>query len=58
MTRSAVADLDEWKLWFEKLDVVHSTAVRECGSVLCFRDPDRIQLELFYREDHPPPANW
>lgn len=23
------------------------------GSVLCFKDPDRIQLELFYRDDHP-----
>ena len=48
------ADLDEWKMWFEKLDVVHSPIVdREYGSVLCFRDPDRIQLELFYRENHP-----
>ena len=48
------AELDEWKLWFEKLDVVHSPVVdREYGSVLCFKDPDRIQLELFYRENHP-----
>lgn len=47
-------DLDEWKLWFEKLDVVHSPIVdREYGSVLCFKDPDRIQIELFYREHHP-----
>jgi glyoxylase I family protein len=36
------------------LDVVHSPIVdREYGSVLCFKDPDRIQLELFYRENHP-----
>ena len=48
------ADLDEWERWFEKLDVVHSSIVdREYGSVLCFKDPDRIQLELFYRENHP-----
>ena len=48
------ADLDEWKLWVEKLDVVHSPIVdREYGSVLCFKDPDRIQLEMFYRENHP-----
>ncbi|MDQ3642463.1 MAG: VOC family protein [Actinomycetota bacterium] len=48
------ADLDEWKLWFEKLEVVHSPIVdRDYGSVLCFKDPDRIQLELFYRENHP-----
>lgn len=26
---------------------------REYGSVLCLRDPDGIQLELFYRERHP-----
>ena len=48
------AELDEWKLWFEKLEVVHSPIVdREYGAVLCFKDPDRIQLELFYRESHP-----
>ena len=47
-------DLDEWTRWFEKKEVVHSPVVdREYGSVLCFRDPDRIQLELFYRENHP-----
>ena len=48
------ADLDEWERWFEKKEVVYSPTVdREYGSVLCFRDPDRIQLELFYRENHP-----
>ncbi len=47
-------ELDEWERWFEKKEVVHSPTVdREYGSVLCFRDPDRIQLELFYRENHP-----
>ncbi len=48
------ADLDEWERWFDKKDVVYSPTVdREYGSVLCFRDPDGIQLELFYRENHP-----
>ncbi len=48
------ADLDEWERWFEKKEVVYSPTVdREYGSVLCFKDPDRIQLELFYRENHP-----
>ena len=48
------ADLDEWERWLEKKEVVYSPAVdREYGSVLCFKDPDRIQLELFYRENHP-----
>ncbi len=47
-------DLDEWERWFEKKEVVYSPTVdREYGSVLCFKDPDRIQLELFYRENHP-----
>ena len=48
------ADLDEWERWFEKKDVVHTPTVdRSYGSVLCFKDPDRFQLELFYRENHP-----
>ena len=48
------ADLDEWERWFEKKDVVFTPTVdREYGSVLTFKDPDRFQLELFYRENHP-----
>jgi glyoxylase I family protein len=48
------ADLDNWLDHFEKLGVKHSPiADREYGSVLCFRDPDEIQLEMFYREGHP-----
>ena len=48
------ADLDEWVRWFKEKDVDHSpVADREYGSVLCFKDPDRFQLELFYRANHP-----
>lgn len=47
-------ELDEWTAWFAKHDVVHSpVADRSYGSVLCFKDPDGIQLEMFYRENHP-----
>lgn len=48
------ADLDEWERWFDKLAVDYTPTVdRTYGSVLCFRDPDRFQLELFHRENHP-----
>ena len=48
------ADLDEWERWFDKLAVDYTPTVdRSYGSVLCFKDPDRFQLELFYRENHP-----
>ena len=48
------ADLDEWERWFAKLAVDYTpTADRTYGSVLCFKDPDRFQLELFYRQNHP-----
>ena len=47
-------DLDEWERWFEKREVVYTPTVdRNYGSVLCFKDPDGIQLEMFYRENHP-----
>ena len=47
-------DLDEWERWFEKKAVPYTPTVdRVYGSVLCFKDPDRFQLELFYRENHP-----
>ncbi len=46
--------LDEWERWFDKKDVAYTATVdRSYGSVLCFKDPDRFQLELFYRENHP-----
>ena len=47
-------ELEEWARWFKEKDVEHSPVVdREYGSVLSFKDPDRFQLELFYRENHP-----
>jgi glyoxylase I family protein len=48
------AALDDWKAHFERLDVTHSPiADREYGSVLTFKDPDGIQFEMFYRQNHP-----
>ena len=48
------AALDEWQQHFERLSVVHTPVVhREYGSVLTFKDPDGIQFEMFYRENHP-----
>jgi glyoxylase I family protein len=48
------ADLEEWERWFDKNDVEFTPTVdRTYGSVLTFKDPDRFQLELFYRENHP-----
>ena len=47
-------ELDHWKERLTELGVTHSEVVdRHYGAVLCLRDPDRIQLELFWREDHP-----
>ena len=47
-------DIDEWLAHFDELGVEHSPiADREYGSVLCFKDPDGIQFEMFYREGHP-----
>ena len=46
--------LDEWAAWFAANDVISSpVAERPYGAVLCFKDPDGIQLEMFYRENHP-----
>jgi glyoxylase I family protein len=46
--------LDEWKAHFERLGVTHSPiADRDYGSVLTFKDPNGIQFEMFYRENHP-----
>lgn len=48
------AELDEWQAHFERLGVVHTpVADREYGSVLTFKDPDRIQFELFWMDGHP-----
>jgi glyoxylase I family protein len=48
------AYLEEWRVHFERLGVTHSPiAHREYGSVLTFKDPDGIQFEMFYRENHP-----
>ncbi len=48
------AELEDWLEHFERLGVKHSPiADRDYGSVLCFRDPDGIQLEMFHREAHP-----
>jgi len=48
------AELDEWQRHLAELGVRHSPVADEYyGSVLCLRDPDGIQLELFYRENHP-----
>jgi glyoxylase I family protein len=46
--------LEEWQAHFERLGVRHTPIVdREYGSVLTFKDPDGIQFEMFYRENHP-----
>lgn len=46
--------LEDWERWFTEKGIAHSpVADRHYGSVLCMQDPDEIQLELFYREDHP-----
>ena len=48
------AELDEWVKVFEERGVKHSPIVdAPYGSVLCLRDPDDVQLEIFYRENHP-----
>jgi glyoxylase I family protein len=45
--------LDDWAQRLAALGVVHSPiADMPYGSVLCLRDPDNIQLELFYRPGH------
>lgn len=47
-------ELVEWERRLAGKGVTYSPVVdRDYGSVLCLRDPDGIQLELFYRENHP-----
>jgi len=42
------AELEAWRLRIEERDITHSPiADRDYGSVLVFRDPDNIQLELY-----------
>ena len=46
-------DLEQWQAHLQQLGVTHSPITdRPYGSVLVFRDPDNIQLELF-----APPAS-
>ena len=48
------AELDDWERFLAARGVRHSpVADRHYGAVLCLRDPDDIQLELFWRADHP-----
>lgn len=47
-------ELIEWQDRFERLDVVHTpVADYPDRSILSFRDPDGIQLELYHRPGHP-----
>ncbi len=47
-------ELLTWQEHFERLGVVHTPIVdAHYGSVLTFKDPDGIQFEMFYRENHP-----
>ena len=42
-------DLDDWARRFDELGVTYTPpAETPWGQVLCFRDPDEIQLELFW----------
>jgi glyoxylase I family protein len=46
------ADLDEWASWLDELGIAHSGVIDTDNpmpySVVVFRDPDNIQLELFH----------
>jgi glyoxylase I family protein len=47
------AELDRWAERLAALGVTQSSiADMQYGSVLCLRDPDQVQLELFYRRGH------
>ena len=48
-------DLLAWQTHFQALGVVHTPVIdHEYGSVLTFKDPDRIQFELFFLDpDYP-----
>ena len=48
------SDLDVWETRLTEMAVPHSPVVdRAYGAVLCLRDPDQIQLEIFHRPNHP-----
>ncbi len=48
------AELTEWQAHFERLGVRHTpVADYPDRSILSFRDPDAIQLELYHRPGHP-----
>lgn len=48
------SELDAWAQVLAAAGVPHSPVVdRDYGAVLCLRDPDDIQLELFWRDGHP-----
>ena len=48
------ADLDSWATWLDSLEVSHAEVTDADDpipySVLVFRDPDNVQLELIYLE--------
>lgn len=51
-------ELDRWQTHFEHMGVEHTPVVEaDYGQgpmyVLTFKDPDRIQYEMFYWSDHP-----
>jgi glyoxylase I family protein len=47
------AVLEAWASWLDELEIPHSGIIDKHGaspySVIVFRDPDNIQLELFHR---------
>lgn len=49
---SSRADLDAWVSWLDELGITHSGVIDTDNpmpySVVVFRDPDNIQLELFH----------
>ena len=48
------SELEIWQEHFERHGVHHGPIVdRDYGSVLTFKDPDGIQFEMFYRQNHP-----
>lgn len=50
----SIEQLQEWQAHFERLGITHTpVAHRDYGSVLTFKDPDGIQFEMFYRDEHP-----
>jgi glyoxylase I family protein len=50
----ARADLDAWASWLDSLGIAHSGAIDAADpmpySTVVFRDPDNVQLEIFYMD--------